>query len=518
MFQGSSYQTWVNRTDVPGNVCTKYNCPNPSTINTLDPNQNCKIFRCVYETTSANDFFISDTTTVGQAGGMCQPRCGGGAGPDVPLLYVISGFTDLNCYRAPTIQFRCKFLDGTLTNPIETAQASYDPTTGVYSSGDGSNYCRGKAGSTESLSGPIDANGQICDYSYIDPSSLSWVGVPPGDGLDSGGAYKQRARWFIDVFGPAKACDDVGARPYFSVLGGDVAAGPGFGTGCTSDGNASVIGSGVNATPFNGASGQLAALALGQIRSFATSTIQTPGTQNWFTSLVTNAQSTSGSKLAFANTPGTVGGPTYGGSFGRDNWCAPDYYSGTNVNGANNLGGANVAAGSLPAGVSIHSGDLTLTAGTIPSGRKVTLLVTGNVYITGDVKYADAGSIADLPQFRLLVKGNINVDNAVGRLDGFYDAQGSTGLGGIFASCGLASGPINDDTAINGCNNPLTVNGGLAAGIVFLNRTVGDINGQFNQSEVPGETIIFSPQFWAPSPNPTKAQPWQSLTSLPPIL
>jgi hypothetical protein len=161
--------------------------------------------------------------------------------------------------------------------------------------------------------------------------------------------------------------------------------------------------------------------------------------------------------------------------------------------------------------------DLEGDANISPNGDKITLKVNGNVHIIGaGIRYDSAGTVVgNIPQFNLLVNGNIYVDPSVGWLDGFYDAQGTNGR---FVTCANATGPIIDVTAITKCNTHLQINGSIAATDILFIRPLGDREGKFSQLQNPAETVQFSPQFWLPSVTTSGAGPWQSVTSLPPIL
>jgi hypothetical protein len=481
---------------------------------TSDPNYECRYFSCW----NANDPQNFYTANGNQPKDRCDNRCQKGKGPHAPRATNDDnrwGTGDQHCYIQPGFNMHCTWTEGSAlsTSPDQPVNGTTWPSafcTGpgisnyiivsTYSPRPGEVCAKATAGGTPSANGPFTWLNDGVNY------------LPPGLGNYSSGSgdfTSYRTTWNFAVLDSPEKCVQVGAKPYYSVLGGDVAAGPGFGSACTPTAGASIIGANQDAAPYNGATAQLAALALGNIKSFATG--KTPSGATWVDSILGG---TSPSELAFANT--NTAPSLYGGNYSKTVWCVPDYYGGTNDAGANTVG-AIVSADSLLDGVNKHDGDLILTGGTIAAGKHVTLkVINGNVYITGNVTYGDAGSIGDLPQFRLLVNGNINVDNAVSRLDGFYDAQGTSLAGGIFASCGLPTGPVYLD--ISGCSNQLVINGGVAAGLLVLNRTPGDRNGEFGQSIVPAETIIFSPQFWAPTPSRDRNLPWQSLTSLPPIL
>jgi hypothetical protein len=333
-----------------------------------------------------------------------------------------------------------------------------------------------------------------------------------------------------------------GAVPYFSVLGGDTAAGPGFGSSCdTTSTDASIIANfNASVLKYGGASSQLAALALTDINGFAT------GKYNdgsfpfpWRDSVTGNsinplALPNNEQELAFANTgPGvTVNNSAgdFGGSFGDQNWCVDDYYSEASdaavKAGSSPVGSSTVNLSSLKNGYNTYNGNLQLNGDstTLVPGKHITLIVKGDVYITGaggGIRYnnlAGVSSTANIPSFQLIVTGRILIDRDVAELDGFYDAQGSptdVPAAGQFITCADASGGIADYTK---CNTQLTVKGAVAATQVILNRTSGDVNGTLGP-QAPAETFLFSPQLWLPSADGGGALgPWDSVTSLPPIL
>ncbi|HWT56162.1 MAG TPA: hypothetical protein VN031_03995, partial [Candidatus Microsaccharimonas sp.] len=317
---------------------------------------------------------------------------------------------------------------------------------------------------------------------------------------------------------PSLTCAAIVSRPYFSVLGGDVAAGAGFGTNGVA--GAGIIGTNNDGSPnFNGASAQLAALALGNITSFTTSQSPNGGVGPAWTNSLGGGYSPSA--LGFANTIPPVGASTYGGSFAG--LKVQDYY-GTTLNGTTQPS-STIDVASLASGNYSHSGDLTLTASTIPaSGQKIVLKVSGDVYIAGPITYGAAGALTDIQQFELIVSGNIYVAPTVAELDGFYAAQGNGTSTGKFVSCGTNStspwSPLYGGGNIAICHQQLVVNGAVAAQKVILNRTYGDINGSgASLPQQPGEVIRFSPMLWAPSAiGHSGVNGWQSVTSLPPIL
>ncbi|MBC7581988.1 hypothetical protein H7097_03950, partial [Aeromicrobium sp.] len=328
------------------------------------------------------------------------------------------------------------------------------------------------------------------------------------------------------VHGPsASACVTLGAKPYFSVLGGDIAAGPGFGGNCVS-GTADIIGSNSDAAPYNGSGSQLAALALTNIKSFVTGKVQPGNTgTTWVDSI---AGGSSPSELALSNDPASVaiGSGYYGGNYGQANWCVPDYYSNVDETAPGvdtTLNGNNTPTAQLSNTNQVYfvNGDLSIMGSNdIPAnGQKTIIKVNGDVYIKKSITYASAGTdVTKIPQLQIIASGSIYVDNSVTQLDGFYAAQGSKlNSAGLFVTCSDAAGQILQSSAT--CGNQLRINGGVATKQLILNRARGDRDGRYSQPEEPAEIITFSPQFWLPnSTESNSVGAWQSVTSLPPIL
>jgi hypothetical protein len=553
--------------DNSGTCLNKWVCvsPNPAvgqvdqqfTDADISGNQ-CRIFNCL----NSNDPQGFYTAPGNQPKDRCDYRCLNGTGPHAPLATNNDnrwGTGHQQCYIAPTFQIICTFNGPGPSSTVETVTKD-NWNTKV--------FCSSSPGGTTIRS--ADAAGNICadttpsgpggvgffwddDPWHPNPTDPNATVRPPGKGTYAGGSGNftdYRESWTFTVGDVQPLCFQVGAQPYFSVLGGDIAAGPGFGSSCTNATSGGVTGSNSDAAPYKGASAQLATLALGQIRSFATSNKQTDLT-TWVDSLsATSAQPTSGSKLAVANYP-TVGGTVYGGYYGMNNWCVPDYYKGVDETPAGvvkansttttapfNGGVLDISALATTDTTYYYDGDLTINATDVgtssitASGQKIILKVKGNVYIKGKnssvesgISYANPASLPVIPQFQLIAGGNIYVDQYISRLDGFYDAQGipdgggNATIGGIFATCADGSGALAGPTSIAPCRKyNLTVNGGVAAGLVILNRASGDFNNMFGETAHPAEKIIFSPQFWLPSAQKNEPGPWQSVVSLPPIL
>lgn len=309
-----------------------------------------------------------------------------------------------------------------------------------------------------------------------------------------------------------------GYNPYLSVLGGDLAAGPGFcNTTTTTDKNASILGKNTNGNPpgtYAGAGSQLAAIALLNINSFATS--QATSTQSSL------GGSSTPSALAFANTAPVA--PTYGGNFysaayagaqpaGTNYWCVPDYYSLATPNGA---------LPSFAATGTYTLGAGTLTAHTIQPKQYLTLVVNGDLYINGNIDYSYS-SLTDIPRFTVIVRGSIKIDPSVTHLSGIYIAQddGSHTKGKVY-TCANAGGQIKDYTL---CGNQLTIDGAVSAARIIPGRTFGNLVAVPGTPGLPAETFQFSPELWlagihdpASVGGSINSGSWQSITSLPPVL
>lgn len=331
----------------------------------------------------------------------------------------------------------------------------------------------------------------------------------------------------------------VGYQPYFNVLGGDIAAGPSFGTDSCAPGASSGI-YGINtdtAGAYYGAGAQLGALALGDVQSFPSSQNADGG----------NAGAGEPNSLTFAHSG--ISGKIYGGQYGKGGWCVPDY-----VDNAANEGDS--APNSPPAGdettVAVTDGaltngtyqwgasdsrqDLTIHGGQLPAGKRLTFVVYGDVYIDSNITYANYTSTDDIPQLQLLVSGSIYVYSAKGggvqELHGFYAAQpyddgSGTPAGGILHTCATAPGTASNDPDI--CDSKLTIYGGVAANDIDLGRTHGNLTtipGKVTNE--PAETFMFTPELWLGNltgPGTSCANSsdqsgctYQAFTSLPPVL
>ena len=338
---------------------------------------------------------------------------------------------------------------------------------------------------------------------------------------------------------PCSSTIYAGYQPYVSVLGGDIAAGPGYmspnGSCSVNQSSIMAYNNGLNSSgnSYIGSGTQNAALAQGSVYGFL-SAINPP---NGSSSMYPNSTNNGGYVLSFTspspNPPSpnsinnltlsnqtNVNGEYYGGDLGLSgSWaCLPDYYDNTTA-----LTPLTTSAGvaSLPttSGSYTYTGNLTLNGGTVTSGNQITIKVKGNVYIDSNISYASYSSISQIPQFKLIVNGSIYVAPQVSLLEGVYIAQGSSGA---FYTCGQDTfdtfqAIVNNYAA---CNHPFEVIGSVSATKIVLGRTYGNpVKDNSNQvSNNPAETFQYSPEVWmAPSTLP-KTPYYDYVTSLPPVL
>jgi len=330
----------------------------------------------------------------------------------------------------------------------------------------------------------------------------------------------------------------VASKPYFKVFGGGATVGAGFNNGtatCTPP-NATQAGrvSGF-ATIYNdpvsrvssliGASTQFELRALGLVAdafySFGGPPFS-PASQEY-------------KARTFANTPASG---SFGGGFGGSA-CITDYFTTTrnagvlpaSADAARSIGQLDAVAGSGNQ-VEWSAGSLELTGGNLPLGGKLVIYVPGDVYISGDItlNLADAGysTVADIPFFALVVKGNIKIGPSVTRLDGLYTAQPNTatGTGGTIYTCINFDNTIPDLYSSPCRTNKLTFNGSVVAKSIKLLRTVGTLrlgtssetSGSANIAEVFNgmpELFIANPAFKV---DETATKLYDSVTTLPPLL
>jgi hypothetical protein len=375
------------------------------------------------------------------------------------------------------------------------------------------------------------------------PANMSFVGnqLCIDINISPGGSTINGPNWNLIGTSTARACVEIVAKPYIKVAGGDVSAGSNFtGSGPCRNASASVMGWNKNNDPnYYGAGAQLAVFAQNEIRGFASGQ-GVPDTTNPAYGFVAPEQ------LAFANTgidSGEIGGLHYGGDF-QGATCIPDYYSGMPDNADTwvSLSDSNDKSAGKPEAVFSRTGNLTLegvkdnSAYKLALGNNTRLYVNGDVYIKSDI-VADVGAteVSQVPNFTLIVKGNIYIDPTVENLYGTYIAQPNGGTGGNIYTCGYAYGPYSSSTnnfvdrAYYGtCGaHKLVVTGSFSADKVYFLRTGGTLNqdngGTFTAGGYPGasETFIYNPLFWMRNANcgcTTNNDAFDSIASLPPVL
>ncbi|HYF96912.1 MAG TPA: hypothetical protein VD947_02625, partial [Patescibacteria group bacterium] len=362
---------------------------------------------------------------------------------------------------------------------------------------------------------PLNVTGgtTFCGY-FSSTHGYGWVG--PGGESDILGQQNR---------GPFSDCEEIYDRPYLSIYGGDAIAGSGFMSGdtCNAVGGDSLIRTYRSTFSEKSGSGvQLAAMALGQITGFASARNQ-PGISYG------NAH-----RLTFANTGGiNINGtetPNDGGNLGDDNLCATDFFSNKNADAVEASPPGPIPVSAIPSGQFSVNGDLTLNN---PSdgffNGNTTIYVEGDVIITGNVKYNLGKNL------KLIVKGNIYIDNSVARLDGLYVAQPNGGSKGNIYTCAEGKVPYDDPQLYDNCRaTPLVVNGAFIAKSVKLLRTYSSLRHSLT-GEYPGingsgtnaaEIFNFSPELYLfsagedddPDDPDDPQEPYKYITTLPPIL
>ncbi len=307
----------------------------------------------------------------------------------------------------------------------------------------------------------------------------------------------------------------VAYSPYFSVTGGGIAAGAGFGSNC-SETSADIESWNDNTSRspnFFGAGSEDSAIATGTITNFVSGMGLGP----------TDFSSQYGHGLSFANYSNSLSdAPTnYGGSFGTNSVpCLTDYY-GTKSTAANvqSLLSTDVNASNLSSGNYSVGGPgetIYLNASLIPQGTVITIYAQGNVVITGNIGYSPY-TLATIPRFNLYVEGNIYVQPSVTELHGVYTAQKNSTSGGDIVTCALL--PTDVSEPYGACNQPLTVVGSMdAEGHLELTRTYGNLaNVPGRAPAAPAETFEYNPELWLNALNGDSTNV-KTYTSLPPVL
>jgi hypothetical protein len=316
-----------------------------------------------------------------------------------------------------------------------------------------------------------------------------------------------------------------GYAPFFSVQGGDIAAGVGYGAGCAEPvADIAAWNNNTSAAPnYFGAGSEVGATATGTITNFVSGLGLSGG-----------VAAQAGHGLSFANTVAT-GVAQYGGQYGASIECMPDYY-GTNTTSApttipqwhlnqGNFFGAKNGFFTANPGGGMNTVELGEGASNpaknliIPAGNTITLYVSGDVYIDSNILYAPYNT-NNVPRFNLYVQGNIYIDPNVTELHGVYMAQVKAGVpaSGKITTC--ASNTMTTVQTYSDCSQLLTVVGAMGAGgQLRLNRTQGSLAADVPNGvpAAPAEIFQYSPELWM-SGSPDTGLNVQTYTSLPPVL
>jgi|GEM_PF-1678759 len=336
---------------------------------------------------------------------------------------------------------------------------------GGFSAGTGTGSIPGSSCATSAP--PLQAGDQVC-ISYT---------VRPADGqMTSNGIPINGGNGSVDS---GSTCVSLVDKPYAHFFGLDVSAGGNFAVGDDKCLGSSPALSGIaafvkGAGPLTrGSAVQYGALALGTVSGFGSASLRP-------------SLPTARDGLTFANAgiQGRLGTPH----------CVPDYFSTkpapltrSIVNPVNlqpqfsNPGDpANPQQfwyGAAVNGKTTINGFTGVGAG-IAKGNRIAIYVSGDAYITQDIKFKQSTSWAspdDVPSFYLVATGNIYIDPNVSQLDGVYVAQTGAAGSGTINTCAPGFGAYSAATLYDNCTNQLTVNGAFVAQKVNLYRTFGSL-------------------------------------------
>lgn len=345
----------------------------------------------------------------------------------------------------------------------------------------------------------------------------------------------------------ATACGSGVTCPYIKTFGADVFAGGWFAANCATNYQNYQYGAPPDAN-YGGISayaktsgGKAAGGASSQYGAFALGNIDGSATQGGFYSVGAQAGSLGVDYLNFANTGNAPWGGQFEGAGGNQGHCIPDYFTSkqTNINNSALAGGNSLAdVNGLGSGnyyKDTASGTLTISGGTLDPGKNIAIFVKGDVYISGNIAYANH-TPTSVPKFALVVQGNIYLAPGVSQITGWYIAQpASSGTpstnDGVVWTCYDINTPSNASSGPwleSNCNNKLTLNGAVVAKYVNFRRVNGDIAsasttedtlsnalGSNNISEIINYTpdmVIGGPFF-----NAGSSYNLDSLVSLPPV-
>lgn len=145
--------------------------------------------------------------------------------------------------------------------------------------------------------------------------------------------------------------------------------------------------------------------------------------------------------------------------------------------------------------------DIVIPGALIRAERQSTIVVEGDVYITGNITeettgYNLSGGNNDVPSLAIVATGNINIAPSVTDVFGVLYAGSSTGAGLINTCSDNAGGPsLTAPGGASACGNVLHLNGSLIAGQIQFRRTGSGVGSSGS------EEVTLAPQiFLAPPP------------------
>lgn len=123
-----------------------------------------------------------------------------------------------------------------------------------------------------------------------------------------------------------------------------------------------------------------------------------------------------------------------------------------------------------------RANSLTISGGSIGTGKSIIIVATGTVTIGGDIRYSDGPytNVSDIPQVIIRAR-TINIAGSVGNVDAWLLADPPSGTGTL-NTCSDVLPPSARLTIFN-CDRPLRVNGPIVADRLYLRRTAGAAGG-----------------------------------------
>ncbi len=317
-----------------------------------------------------------------------------------------------------------------------------------------------------------------------------------------------------DSGAPPAGCSKIYDEPYMRVYGNDVSAGGDFrDPACTITTAARIDMFTRNLSGIGRGSGaQMAVFAQEKISGFPSTTTKSAAPSGKIGLSFSNTFNNTNTNEAEGG--GSSNRPRSGGGFASGP-CIPNYFEETQYSDAEevspgvprkvNVAGfaGPVSTASLPNPQTVVGSNATVTGGALGLGERRSLLVNGDVYISGNVVYdTNWTAIADIPSFYLIVNGNIFIDKDVTRLDGTYIAQPrAPGVGGNIFTCYEDPGvPVPVASLKPTCDRQLVINGSFVAEKVHFLRTHRTIR---DSPALPNTENPLSPV--APAAGPTVA-------------